>query len=80
VEKQGKISESGTRGCFYAENCRAMKTAGAKKDSGTSRFSQLQHSGLLKATEKLSEKHAGFGELLRVRSSVEQIQVPFKLN
>lgn len=62
VEKQGKIHESGNRGCFYKKVCRAMKTAGVKKHSGTSRFSQLWGSSLLIATEKPSEKHAGFGE------------------
>lgn len=80
VEKQGKMHESGARGCFYEEIRRAMKTAGVKKDSGTFRFPQLQGSSLLVAIEKLSENQAGFEELLCVRSLVEQIQVLFKSN
>lgn len=60
MEKQRKIHESGTRDCFYENICRAMKSEGVKKDSGMSRFSQLQGSSLLVAIEKLAEKHAGF--------------------
>lgn len=37
-----------------------MKSEGVKKDSGMSRFLQLQGSSLLVAIEKLAEKHAGF--------------------
>lgn len=62
MEKQEKIHESGTRSFFYKKIYGAIKTVGVKNDSDMSGFLQLQGSSLLLAIEKLSEKHARFGE------------------
>lgn len=79
VEKQGKISNTGTMHYFYEQIHRLMKTEGVKKDTGIFRLSQLQESNLQEAVSKQSSlKNMLVLEKLCVRLSVEQIQVVFR--
>lgn len=76
VEKQGKISNTGTMHYFDEQIHRLMKTEGVKNDTGIFRLSQLQESNLQEAVSKQSSlKNMLVLEKLCVRY---QIQVVFR--